>query len=277
VKSYGNLFKPGNILPSILFKKGMHGIRSLSLWICLLQMLTLPALGQRKGSIDCPGPIRYRPTRPAPEYHVEVGAGVSKPLLYRNAAGSVGEHYRFNSLIGPYVSVTGFMQLSADLEAFAGVVASQNWQGLRFNYDDHGNSITMKCYAGTFALSIPVGIRYKVADWLKLGVGPYVAYTTHNAWEETVGSGSAVAAYYKYNTPDLEHQVRAGVRLSSDLQITKILGLTWNASVDFGQSAPSYGTADLRSQANGLYEGKLEPYLLHIGAGMSYKLFSRED
>lgn len=257
----------------------MLSARSVRLLLCLFLLMNyVTAPAQRRAKLDCPRPVRQHAYRPAPKAYLEIGAGLSKPLLYRNGAGGAGEHYRFSSRVSPYATAVGYIVLSERLEAFAGAAITQTWQGLHFSYADGGNSTTVKSYAGTLVVSVPVGIRYRAGSGLALSAGPYIAYTSHTGNGQRSGSsGGSSRSYYTYDAPDDKHRMAGGIRLAADIRITKRLGAVLSCSADAGRSAVSYGTADLSDQGNGVYKGAMEPYLLHAGLGLSYKLWSRED
>lgn len=242
-------------------------------------LFNAPAGAQRSRGLECPRPARQRVAWTAPRIYAELGAGFSKPLLYRNAAGAAGDHHRFNSLITPYATAIGYLVLGPQLEVFAGAGITQSWQGLRFSYEDRAGSTLVRNYAGSLVATLPVGIRYRFSRGLRVSAGPYLSYSSHSGTEEKSGSsgGGGRDAYYNFSSTDHRNQISGGLRLAADIRLSRRLAAVVSLAADAGQSAASYGTADLSSRSAGIVNGQMQPYLLHAGLGLSYKLWYRED
>lgn len=244
-----------------------------------LLLAQFQAAAQKRTKLDCPRPVRQRTYHAAPKAYLEIGAGLSRPTVYYNRAGSPGEHFKLSSLITPYLTAIGYIALNEQLEAYIGAGITQSWQGLHFTYQDGSGSTSIKSHAGSLVVSLPVGIRYRAGKALRLSAGPYLTYSTHSGQETSSGSsggGSTSDSYYTYKSPD-DRRIIGGLRLAADIRITKRLSAVISCAADAGRSASGYATADLSNRGGSTYEAAVEPNLLHAGVGLSYKFWYKEE
>lgn len=259
----------------------MAFLRSLALPASFVMLFCVPATAQRRGKLDCPRPSRQRAYRPAPALSLELGAGFSKPLLYHNGAGSLGNNFKFISMAIPYLSVTGHLALNERLDVIAGLSITQTWQGLRAGFDYGSSAFAESGYTGSLTMRVPVGIAYRLSPGLRLDVAPYVSYSTHSGYKYDEAAAAAAASqpglYYSYESPEDKARINFGLSVGLQVKLGKRLGAEAICAVDGGSATPSFGIAYVNTGSTGSYinKGTLSPYLLHMGLGLCYKLWSR--
>jgi hypothetical protein len=230
---------------------------------------TFPTFGQRSKRLDCPIPGKQRSYRGRKPVTLELGTGIGRPLLYRNGAGETGENYKFAALAIPYLRATVYLYLNERVEAFAGLAATQTWQGLGFHFSNGAGSRDVWSYAGSFLFSLPVGIRYRISPALQFSAGPYVSTSYHGSSPDTQ---SRIADLYTYAAPRDAYRINGGLLIGAEVNLSRGLSAVLSCSVDVGQSTASYSTADMRDEGGKYYQGAMEPYLLHPALGISYRL-----
>jgi len=236
----------------------------------------IPVAAAAQSRLDCPRPVRERRYRIAPKPYLELSAGFSRPLLYRNAAGNAGENYSFVSRLTPYAAAMGYLPLSERFSVFGGLGITQTWQGLRFKYQDNDGAVELRSYAGATLLSVPFGLRYRSNERLQLSAGPYISYASHNGEESGTASGSvsgSSSGAYSFLAPDYK-AFNFGLRLAADVAVTSALGVSLSCAADALGSASSSSTA-LGTRSTQTYAGKMIPYLWHAAFGISYRFPGR--
>ncbi len=228
----------------------------------------VPAQAQRSRRLDCPGAPRSSSGAQLalPPVYWEGSAGVAQPFLYRNGA-ATGSNFSFRAKPIPYAGITGYVPLTGRLEVFAGASLTMQWQGLRFSHTGAAGDLRIDSYAGAWVASLPVGVRYRVSPALRLSAGPYLSFSTHR--EGDASNLLAPDRSYVYQAPDDPLRVNGGVRVAADLRLSRRLGAVVSGAADAGMATPSGAVADLGS--DGAYRGTLQPYLVHLGLGLTYR------
>jgi hypothetical protein len=248
----------------------------LRLFLILGCCAVMPSVVTAQSRLDCPRPVRERHYRTAPKPYLEISAGFSRPLLYRNAAGKAGENYSFISRLTPYAAAIAYLPLSERLSVFGGVGITQTWQGMRFRYEDASSSMEWNSYAGATTLTIPLGLRYKTGERLQLSAGPYISYASHSG--EASGSssgttGSSGGPAYSFMAP-ADKGVNFGLRLAADVAITRSFGISLSCAADALSAVASSSHVET-GRPNQVYNGRMDPHLLHAAFGISYRFPGR--
>lgn len=235
------------------------------------------SLFAQRGRLDCPRPVRERRYTVMPKPYLELSAGLTTPFLYRNGAGPLAENYSFNSRPTPYATGIAYFRLKGDMDAFAGIGIMQLWQGLAFQVADRNASLDVNSYAGSLVTSLPFGIRFRIGDRWTINTGAYLAYASHSGQRESPNSsGGGNPSFYRYDAPD-DRSLNYGLRLSADVWVIRRFGLNLVVAADGRRSAPGRAIIQATNQQLPVEQAALEPYLLHAGVGISYRLFHHAD
>lgn len=251
----------------------MLPVRALS--VLLFTLLGDPFnLSAQRSRLDCPRPVRERRYREPLKPYLELSAGLTTPFLYRNGAGPLAENYSFNSRPTPYGTAIAYLKLKPGLDAFAGLGIMQLWQGLAYQVQDRNAALDVNSYAGSLVTSIPLGVRFGIGERWTLSTGAYVSYAAHKGQRAAPdGGGNSV---FRYDAPD-DRIMNYGLRFGADVWVIRRVGLSLVLAADGRRSAPGQAVIQSGTQQTRVAGAALEPYLLHAGIGISYRLFHRPD
>jgi hypothetical protein len=241
----------------------------------LLFLLTMPPCRTAAQSrIDCPRPVRETRYRARPRLSLELGAGIARPLLYRNAAGVAGTNFRFIARSTPFASAIGYLVLSEKFDAYVGLTIQQSWQGLQFQNNDSYGRLEVNSYAGTVTTNLPLGVRYHVTPRFWLSAGPYLSYLSHKG--RTGSDASDSSSFYTYRT-EARNGLNIGLRLGAELRVAGRFAVAASLWGDALQSTASSGVADFSSRRGEIFTGTLQPQLIHAALGISYSIGNRSE
>jgi hypothetical protein len=199
--------------------------------------------------------------------------------MYRNTYGSSGPHFSFASMTGYHLGIRYHRMLGRRLEVFTGMELQQSLQGLRFRYSE-GASLKEQIFSGSAQTRLVLGLGYHVTPRWQVSAAPYLVYSQHNLYRSTgsyaSSGGTDIISYrYRWDTNEFYNKTYAGVYLGTSVRVTGRLYAGITCAVDLKPAVPITGTVELgrASGTTDVFKGNLEPWLLYLGGGLSYRIW----
>jgi hypothetical protein len=200
-----------------------------------------------------------------------------QPIMYHNT-GEMESHFHFGARPGPYLAVTGHLRYTSGLELTLATEVLHNQQGLVMKYNEGDANVREAGYTGSLVFRMPVGVGYYIKPAWTVNAAAFIAYSTYwtytNSGQQSLnGSGSVLTSQHAWQVPDAYNKWYPGVSLSTQVNVIRRLSGRVSWSMDFAQATPNAGILKMNVDGSSqTIKATLQPYLMNVGLGLSYRL-----